>query len=156
MTPAPSPGHNDDVRYVELGAGALGLLLAAPPLLGELRFSLATLATGPPAAIIRLFLLFLLGGPWLAALAGLALGLREDKGSAPLLAGVGGLTFALLGPVRAGLWPSYLLLAAASVLRLRRSPLHPMGVLGAFSVGLFLPALCYIALILLRVGMPRA
>lgn len=140
------------MRYVDLIAGTLGLLGALRPLLGQLQFSLA--APASPAMITRLLLLLLLAAPWLAVLAGMILGLR-DKGTAPLLVGVGGLAAALLGPARADLlWP-VLLLGLSAALRLRRSPLHPMGMLGTFTFGLVLAALGYIILILLSVSLPR-
>lgn len=143
------------MRYVELIAGALGLLSALPPLLAQLRFSLTGPAAGPPAETARLLLLLLLALPWSAALAGLALGLKRDRGSAPLLAGAGGVAAGLLGPARTDLlWPA-LLLAVAAILRLRRSPLHPMGVIGSFTMGFVLAALGYITLILLSVAAPR-
>lgn len=142
------------MRYVELSAGALGLLAALAPLLAQLRYSLAGPAAGPPAPMARLLVLLLVALPWLGALAGLALGLTKNRGTAPLLAGTGGLAAGLLGPAGADLfWPS-LLLAVASILRLRRNPLHPMGVIGSFSAGFVLAALGYITLILLSLGAP--
>lgn len=140
------------MRYLDLIAGTLGLLGFLRPMLADLQLSLAA-PTGP-AMISRLLLLFLLALPWMAALVGVILGLK-DKGSAPLLVGFGGLAAALVIPGRAGLaWP-VLLLGVSAVLRLRRNPLHPMGVLGTFTVGFVFAALGYIVFILLSVAVPR-
>lgn len=140
------------MRYADLIAGTVGLLVALRPLPAQLQFSL--LVPASPAMIPRVLLFLLLAVPWLVALAGMVMGLR-DKGTAPLLVGVGGLAAGLLGPARADLVWAVVLLGISAALRLRRSPLHPMGLLGTFSVGFVLTALGYITLLLLSAAVPR-